>query len=754
MMRTSGGVWGLRLLVVALLLCVAQAQYGPPGPPGAGSWDWKRLFASEEKEVTDPQEKIATLSNKKFNKDTHMYRIEGEGANTIFLVNDQGDISVNDKLDREKKSLYHLKARLIDRSTNRDVEEPSDFLIQVQDINDNAPVFQGPFKGSIQEMSATGTMVMKVNATDKDDPTTSNGMVRYMLLNGTDLFTIHEKEGVIRTKVANLDRESISEYKIIVQAKDMPGQPNGIVSTSTITISVTDVNDNLATFKMTQYVFRVSEDVKPDFKIGTVEVEDKDEEQNKNPKFRIEERIINELLDIKQDQHKNGVLFLKQPLDYETKNSYRFTVFVTEDIVKFPGLQQNTNVKNKAEVLITVTDVDEPPVFSKPEYNISVLEETFPHVFREVIKARDPDRDNHPIRYSIEDSSCPVEINPVDGTLSLKTKLDRELTAVHRCPVTAEENILDGKKSYVMVNLVVQDINDNAPKLFNGEIFVCESDKRGTVIGILSATDKDEIKGRFTFRLAKQSHNFTLTDNNDGKATLGVKQGGFRTEDSAEHVIEIEVGDGTLKSIEPLHIRVCQCNGNRTAEYCKPHRRQVGVSVHALITILLCIVTILVIVILLVLRRRYQKDSLVAMGKSSGEIHEQLVTYDEEGGGEMDTNGYDVSILTSARHDATLLPGPGLYAMVKKPQACKGDMAAMIEVKKDEADHDRDGIPYDTLHIYGYEGPGSLAGSLSSLGSSSSGDSMDYDFLNDWGPRFRTLAELYGVDCYPGDCPY
>lgn len=26
--------------------------------------------------------------------------------------------------------------------------------------------------------------------------------------------------------------------------------------------------------------------------------------------------------------------------------------------------------------------------------------------------------------------------------------------------------------------------------------------------------------------------------------------------------------------------------------------------------------------------------------KNSGEIHEQLVTYDEEGGGEMDTNGY------------------------------------------------------------------------------------------------------------------
>lgn len=119
---------------------------------------------------------------------------------------------------------------------------------------------------------------------------------------------------------------------------------------------------------------------------------------------------------------------------------------------------------------------------------------------------------------------------------------------------------------------------------------------------------------------------------------------------------------------------------------------------------------------------------------------------------------YDVSILTSACNDGSLLrhpdclPHPPLYAMVQKPRhhsqpaACKGDMAAMIEMKKDEADHDRDGFPYDTLHIYGYEGPESLAGSLSSLESSSSGSNLDYDFLNDWGPRFRVLAELYGVD--------
>uniref|UniRef100_A0AAV2JQ00 Cadherin Y-type LIR-motif domain-containing protein n=1 Tax=Knipowitschia caucasica TaxID=637954 RepID=A0AAV2JQ00_KNICA len=158
------------------------------------------------------------------------------------------------------------------------------------------------------------------------------------------------------------------------------------------------------------------------------------------------------------------------------------------------------------------------------------------------------------------------------------------------------------------------------------------------------------------------------------------------------------------------------------------------------------------------MRKRYQKDHLSSL-KHSGEIHEQLVTYDEEGGGEMDTNGYDVSILTSACHGGSLMrhadAHPSLYAMVQKPHplghqpaACKGDMAAMIEDKKFEADHDRDGFPYDTLHIYGCEGAESVAGSLSSLESSSTGSNLDYDFLNDWGPRFRTLADLYGVNSH------
>ncbi|CAL8254545.1 unnamed protein product [Lota lota] len=746
------------------------------------AWIWNSYYVTEESEMLIPK-KIGKLKSSKTSEWT-TFKLSGEGANSIFTVSRNGDLFVIKTLDREEKSMYNLTALLYDGS-NQLVEDAGEFVVQVNDINDHIPVFPVTYNGSILERSRIGAKVLQVTATDADDPTTVHAELRYSLrLEGErSAFEIDSVTGMITSKVDTLDREMKSKYVLVVQAKDMRGMATGTTATTSVTITITDINDNMASFTKHTYDLSVPENQRLEEKFGTLTTDDKDEIQNKDPVFTITPPL-NSLFGISCSPQKDGHLLLKEALDYETKSSYSFIVNVHENSLQFPADNKDISI-TKARVNIRVLDVDEPPLFSKPIYAFSVMEETMVTNIG-TLSAKDPDQANKGIRYSVEDQDCPIGVNAVTGQLFTLRKLDRELKPMHIFQVRAQEEP-SGLHSLVKVNISVQDVNDNAPELVWDDIFVCENDMAGTVIGRLSATDKDAQVPYFRYSLANPSENFTITNNaSDNTAVIRVRQGSFSLDDPRDYTLGVRVDDGgrpPQSSIMHVPIKVCRCDSRRSHTQCKAAALRMGVSIHALIAVLVCILTILVIVILVVLRRRFQKESLASM-KQSGDIHEQLVAYDEEGGGEMDTNGYDVSILTSARHDGSLLLHPdhglhpSLYARVQKqlhqqqlppprhllpPQpplaaACKGDMAVMIEAKKEEADGDGDGGPYDSLHVYGYEGgPGSLAGSLSSLESSCSSagsGSPEYDFLSDWGPRFRTLAELYGVDEPEGYLPY
>lgn len=50
--------------------------------------------------------------------------------------------------------------------------------------------------------------------------------------------------GIIRTALANMDREAREHYTVVIQAKDMAGQVGGLSGSTTINITLTDINDN------------------------------------------------------------------------------------------------------------------------------------------------------------------------------------------------------------------------------------------------------------------------------------------------------------------------------------------------------------------------------------------------------------------------------------------------------------------------------------------------------------------------------
>lgn len=86
------------------------------------------------------------------------YILSGEGAGTIFVIDDKtGNIHATKTLDREEQAQYTLTAQAVDRDTNKPLEPPSEFIVKVQDINDNPPVFlHGPYYARVPEMSNVG----------------------------------------------------------------------------------------------------------------------------------------------------------------------------------------------------------------------------------------------------------------------------------------------------------------------------------------------------------------------------------------------------------------------------------------------------------------------------------------------------------------------------------------------------------------------------------------------------------------------
>jgi len=83
---------------------------------------------------------------------------------------------------------------------------------------------------------------------------------------------------------------------------------------------------------------------------------------------------------------------------------------------------------------------------------------------------------------------------------------------------------------------------------------------------------------------------------------------------------------------------------------------------------------------------------------------------------------------------------------VAPPKGENPEVGDFIGTRLADADDDPFAPPHDSVREYAYEGGGSDAGSLSSLASTASSEDQEYMYLNNWGPRFTKLADMYGGD--------
>uniref|UniRef100_A0A3Q3RUY3 Cadherin-1 n=1 Tax=Mastacembelus armatus TaxID=205130 RepID=A0A3Q3RUY3_9TELE len=715
-------------------------------------WVIPDISVAENNRGPFPQ-KISQIRSDKGKQKKIYYSITGPGADQppvgLFIMDrENGILYVTQPLDREKQAKYMLTAHAVDESGGN-AEAPMEIVVNVIDQNDNKPLFT--FLGEVPEASPIGSEVITVLATDIDEPYTDNSEIRYRILSqdpklpSDSLFAINPVTGVIRLGASGLDREKYPKYTLVVQAGDMVGE--GLSTEAKVILTVTDSNDNAPVFTETSYEVTVAEN-KVGALVVTMSVTDDDEPQSLawNAKFKIIAGDPRGLFNITTsgNNKQEGIITTVKGLDFEKTSKHTLLVTVENEVPFAIKLPTST-----ATVVVNVQDVNEPPVFDPKEKFVSKPENLPVDSDVTIYTASDPDtaRKQKVMYKIISDPAGWLEVEKDTGEIKVKSAMDREFHFVKDDKYTAligaydNDNIPATGTGTLIIKL--EDVNDNAPTIEERDIAVCNKE---SVPQLLSVMDKDGPGFAAPYSVSLQGTskaNWTARMNSTKTGIILTLATALAPDD---YTVVLRVADNLgLEQDSTVKAKVCACTGG---EVICGDRVAAGTGLPVILGILggLLLLLLLVLLLLLFVRRRRgeKKEPLL----QDDDIRDNIYYYDEEGGGEDDQD-YDLSVLHRGldnrpevfRNDVVpnFMPAPQYRPRPANPE----EIGNFIDDNLKAADNDPTAPPYDSLLVFDYEGGGSDAGSLSSLNSSSSGD-HDYDCLNEWGPRFKKLADMYG----------
>ncbi|XP_078025475.1 protocadherin alpha-3-like isoform X22 [Epinephelus lanceolatus] len=253
-----------------------------------------------------------------------------------------GEITVKGVIDYEEKDRYELEIEASDKGLAPLTTEKS-VIIQIVDVNDNAPEIEvTSFSSSIPEDSRPGTTVALISVNDLDSGL--NGKVICSI--GEDVPfaltpSLQDKMYSLVTK-SPLDREKQSQYELTITAKDA-GQPS-LSSEKTISVVVSDVNDNRPEFSLSPYTFYVTEGNEPGVSVFSVKAFDHDENDNALISYHIlrDSSTENKLASFLNINSENGDILALKSFDFETVKTFQFQVVATDSGT--PSLSNNVTV--------------------------------------------------------------------------------------------------------------------------------------------------------------------------------------------------------------------------------------------------------------------------------------------------------------------------------------------------------------------------------------------------------------------------
>ncbi|KAL3973028.1 putative protein kinase C theta type [Sarotherodon galilaeus] len=417
-------------------------------------------------------------------------RVDLEGSEKQYCGINQrsGEFFVAERIDREEhcgeRPSCVLKFDLL-------LENPLELhrlSLQVQDINDNAPIFpKDIIKLEIRESAAKGARYRINRAHDADIG--QNSVQNYILQQNVHfVFSIQttssgSKYGELVLD-KELDREEQQEMKLLLTAVD-GGSPRKS-GTVVIHVIVLDANDNAPVFTEAVYTASIPENSPLKTPVIRINASDADEGVNGEVTYEFSQPS-DKLEKLFSLDPKTGEIVVTGDIDYEEGSKYELLV----------EAKDGYGLSSEAKVVIDITDVnDNAPFINLKSLTNPIPENASPGTEVGIINVQDRDSENNrQVRCSIE-RGVPFKLVPsIKNYYSLVTtgQLDRELVFGYNITITATDEGSPPLSSSKSVQLSVADINDNPP-VFEEQsysAYVSENNKPGSTLCSVSARDPD-----------------------------------------------------------------------------------------------------------------------------------------------------------------------------------------------------------------------------------------------------------------------
>ncbi|XP_028316114.1 protocadherin beta-16-like [Gouania willdenowi] len=379
-----------------------------------------------------------------------------DSVSDIFTINEDGDVILVGEIDFEKSTSFQID---VEANDNGGLSDSSKIIVDIIDINDNKPVINILSKSqTIPENSPHNTVMVMFSVNDPDS--NNNGKVNCAINENIPFIITHSSNDFYSLVTdSELDRELSSEYNITVTCSD-EGVPS-LSSSVTLTLQISDVNDNAPVFERSSYEAYIVENNTPGLSIFTVKATDADWNQNARVSYILEDSSVNGVpvssyVSVSAD---SGVIHAVRSLDYEHIKDFHFRVKAQDG--GSPPLSSNVTVK----ILIQDQNDNPPQVLYPVQTGGSVVAEMVPrsadvgYLVTKVVAVDVDSGQNAWLSYKLQKATdrALFEVGLQNGEIRTIRQVSDKDAVKQRLTVIVEDNGQPSRSATVIVNVAVAD---------------------------------------------------------------------------------------------------------------------------------------------------------------------------------------------------------------------------------------------------------------------------------------------------------